>query len=83
MLIKQPSNLTYREVDGLYYITNIVRHEVVVLNESAFKILQLSNQRTIEEVLDLTSDNEQNMKFNRDETLMFLESLRSAGLIDY
>lgn len=90
MLITQLSNLTYREIDGLYYVTNPVRREVVVLNDSAFRILQLADKKTVEDVCDLASTtsgndgkNSQEMGINREDTVMFLESVRTLGLIEF
>lgn len=90
MLIKQLSNLTYREIDGLYYVTNPIRREVVVFNDLAFRILQLADKRTVEVVCDMASSisgndvrNSQDMGINREDTLMFLESVRTLGLIEF
>ena len=90
MFIKQTPNLTYRAIDGCYYVVNPLRREVVVLNESAFRILELAHDCTLDKlcaVLSQTIHNStflisSNDTFDREEIIMCLQSLKEASLIE-
>ncbi len=89
MLIKQISDLVYREIDNKYYITNTQRHEVVVLNEAAFRILELAHEKTVEEICEalessnvcLCNHEEGNDTEQEASIKAFLDQLRASGLI--
>jgi PHD/YefM family antitoxin component YafN of YafNO toxin-antitoxin module len=79
LLIKQMPDLLYKKVDDKYYITNMVRKEVVVVNESAFRILELSDNKTVDEITAVVKDD---IGMTDEEVREFLKQLSSAGLLE-
>ena len=91
-MIKQTSGLVFRKVDDLYYVTNPHRHEIAVLNESAFHILEKAHDLTVEKLCELFSHRQgkggenggdQTMALDSADVLHCLDSLKSANLISY
>jgi len=89
--VRQAANLTYRVVDGKYYVTNPERRELVVLNEDGFKILQAAHDFTVQEIymrcceVDTTESAPRSAarSLSRDDILTFLGRLREVSLIDF
>ncbi len=79
LLIKQIPDLLYKKIDDKYYITNTFRKEVIVVNEPAFKILELSDSKTVDEIAALVKDD---MGMTCEEVSEFLKQLSSAGLLE-
>lgn len=80
MQIKQVHDLVYQKIDKKYYITNINRREVVVLNEFGFKILEISENKTVDELCNLILSK---YKVCREDITIFLKDLSLNGLIEY
>lgn len=89
MKVIQIKHLTYREIDGLFYVINSKFREAVVLNQTAFEILQSANdieedklyKKIIEEISDNSKANEKKYQINYDEFKSFLYVLEEAHLI--
>lgn len=85
-MIQQLPNLTYTTIENLYYITNPIRREVIVLNKTAFLILQTAHEITIEDLCDVISVKNDDVTFqniSREDILSYLESLKNLELIEY
>ena len=91
MKIKQVPTLTYREIDGEYYVTNIRKREVVVLNELAFRILEVADDCDMDDVCLFFSGQSDSVvdfqhyhnNLSREEVICFLEKLRTLSLIQF
>lgn len=91
MRIKQTRALTYRHIDGDYYVTNIRNREVVVLNELAFRILEVADACDVDDVCRFFTEQSetaaivkhQHKAISREEVVHFLEELKTLSLIDF
>jgi len=81
--VSQPRHLTYKEVDGQFFVTNHDTQEIVVLNRRGFDILRLCQDRTIAGIcVCLSRDAAQSIPpIKSEEVIEFLSSLLNIGLI--
>ena len=79
--VSQPEDLTYREIDGQYYVTNPNRHSITILDKHAFGVLQACQSRTVSEVIR-TEDIELADQESAQYLLTFLKELEQNGLIN-
>jgi len=87
--VKQAPNLVYRVIDGKYYVTNPIRHEIVILNRPGFYLLQVADGCSIKHLClrlfengDLASEiNQTHLVFSHKEVVDFLEHLSEVSLI--
>ncbi len=56
--------LTYREVDGLYYVSDSRGRKVVVMNAGAFDILRTAHGRTVAEICAATEPEDEMTESN-------------------
>jgi len=89
-IIRQAKNLTYRVIDGNYYIINPVAKNTVILNKSAFEILEICNDVTFHKLCNTFLKDENNKMnitptnyFNKNELLQFLYSLKNYELLEF
>jgi hypothetical protein len=75
--------LTFRVVNGRYYVTNPSRREVVVMNQPAFQTLQLSHGKTKDELHKILRKSPGTSQIQREEMLRCLEEFRTLHLINY
>jgi hypothetical protein len=89
--IRQAPGLVFRNVDGLYYVTNPNRHEVAVINHAAFCVLELSDGQPFEEVCRLFREGQTRaggestpaIHLAAEDVRRCLADLKAAKLIDY
>ncbi len=89
--IRQAPGLVFRNVDGLYYITNPNRHEVAVINHAAFCVLELSDGQPVEELCRLFREGQTRaggestpaIHLAAEDVRRCLADLKAANLIDY
>ena len=91
-VVMQTPGLVFRRIDDLYYVTNPHKRQIVVLNVSAFRILELVNKRSVEDLCRILcsdggvsgADSEAlPFSFDNDDILKCLRSLNEASLISF
>ncbi len=89
MKIRQAKALTYRKIDDNYYVTNSLSCEVIILNEYAFRILEVANNCYPDDVCSLfsdqlnASDDIQLSSLTKQEVMCFLDELKDLSLIEF
>ncbi|MDJ0762343.1 MAG: hypothetical protein QNJ97_05085 [Myxococcota bacterium] len=91
-IIKQTSGLVFRKVDNFYYVTNPHRRQVAVLNGSAFRVLELAENRSVNDlcqmlcsVKDSSSESTEvpTALLDRGDVIECLQALDTANLIQF
>lgn len=75
------AELVYRQVDGRFFVTNPALRRVVVMNESAFAVLELCHGRTVAAVVAAMAAGPETATIDAAEVERFVHVLQDEGLV--